>query len=214
MPSSCPGRVQRARVRERNEIRDPAQKVRSAISAPATKHRIAPRSRLFARIRSLGRDTRPILQPTEDRVHVPGCTRKRGGDRRGQHSIRINDQWRICFIWTVEGPADVEIVDSIKGVPTPNRVTTHPGEVLSEEFLVPLGMSVNALAMALRVPATRIGAIVKGERSVTADTALRLARFFGTSPEFWVNLQAMHDLTKTRRDSGGKIARDVRPRAA
>jgi addiction module HigA family antidote len=93
-------------------------------------------------------------------------------------------------------------------------VTTHPGEVLSEEFLVPLGMSVNALAMALRVPATRIGAIVKGERSVTADTALRLARFFGTSPEFWVNLQAMQDLTKTRRDSGGKIARDVRPRAA
>ena len=91
-----------------------------------------------------------------------------------------------------------------KGVPTPNRVTTHPGEVLSEEFLVPLGMSVNALAMALRVPATRIGAIVKGERSVTADTALRLARFFGTSPEFWVNLQAMHDLTKARRDSGGR----------
>ena len=103
---------------------------------------------------------------------------------------------------------------TIKGVPTPNRVTTHPGEVLSEEFLVPLGMSVNALAMALRVPATRIGAIVNGERSVTADTALRLARFFGTSPEFWVNLQAMHDLTKTRRDNGGKIARDVRPRAA
>jgi addiction module HigA family antidote len=97
---------------------------------------------------------------------------------------------------------------------TRNRVTTHPGEMLSEEFLAPLGMSVNALAMALRVPATRIGAIVKGERSVTADTALRLARFFGTSPEFWVNLQAMHDLTKTRRDSGGKIARDVRPRAA
>jgi addiction module HigA family antidote len=92
---------------------------------------------------------------------------------------------------------------------TPNRVTTHPGEVLSEEFLAPLGMSVNALAMALRVPATRIGAIVKGERSVTADTALRLARFFGTSPEFWVNLQAMHDLTKARRDSGGKIERDV-----
>ena len=96
---------------------------------------------------------------------------------------------------------------------TRNRVTTHPGEVLSEEFLAPLGMSVNALAMALRVPATRIGAIVKGERSVTADTALRLARF-GTSPEFWVNLQAMHDLTKARRDSGGKIERDVRPRAA
>ena len=101
-----------------------------------------------------------------------------------------------------------------KAIATPNRVTTHPGEVLNEEFLHPLGMSVNALAMALRVPATRIGAIVKGERAVTADTALRLARFFGTSPEFWMNLQAKYDLTKARRDSGGKIQRDVRPRAA
>ena len=103
---------------------------------------------------------------------------------------------------------------TIKGPATPNRVTTHPGEVLTEEFLLPLGLSVNALAMALRVPATRMGAIVKGERSVTADTALRLARFFGTSPEFWVNLQAMHDLTKARLESGGTIARDVQPRAA
>jgi addiction module HigA family antidote len=103
---------------------------------------------------------------------------------------------------------------TIKRAATPNRVTTHPGEVLGEEFLSPLGMSVNALAMALRVPATRVGAIVKGDRSVTADTALRLARFFGTSPEFWMNLQAMHDLTKARRESGAAIERDVRPRAA
>jgi len=103
---------------------------------------------------------------------------------------------------------------TIKGVMTPDRVTTHPGEVLSEEFLKPLGISVNALALALRVPATRIGAIVKGQRSVTADTALRLARFFGTSAEFWINLQAMHDLTKARMESGGAIERDVRPRAA
>jgi addiction module HigA family antidote len=101
-----------------------------------------------------------------------------------------------------------------RGVPTPNRVTTHPGEILSEEFLKPLGMSVNALAMALRVPATRIGAIVKGERSVTADTALRLARFFGTSAEFWITLQATHDLTRARMESGRTIERDVSPRAA
>jgi antitoxin HigA-1 len=100
------------------------------------------------------------------------------------------------------------------GVATPDRVTTHPGEVLTEEFLKPLGMSANALAIALRVPATRIGAIIKGERSVTAETALRLARFFRTSPEFWVNLQAMHDLTKARRQCGRAIERDVRPRAA
>jgi len=82
--------------------------------------------------------------------------------------------------------------------------------VLAEEFLGPLGMSVNALAVALRVPATRVGAIVKGERSVTADTALRLARFFGTSPEFWMNLQAMHDLTKARLERGRAIDRGVR----
>jgi len=86
--------------------------------------------------------------------------------------------------------------------------------MLGEEFLKPLGMSVNSLALALRVPATRLGAIVKGERSVTADTALRLARFFGMSPEFWMNLQAMYDLTKARRESGTAIERDVRPRAA
>ena len=97
---------------------------------------------------------------------------------------------------------------------TPNRVTTHPGEVLSEEFLKPLGMSVHALAMGLRVPATRIGAIVKGSQSITADTALRLARFFGTSPEFWMSLQTMHDLTKTRTETGREIERDVHPRAA
>ena len=101
-----------------------------------------------------------------------------------------------------------------KTIATPNRVTSHPGEVLNEEFLKPLGISINALAIALRVPATRIGAIVKGQRSVTADTALRLSRFFDTSPEFWMNLEAMHDLTKTRVENGDAIARDIRPRAA
>ncbi len=101
-----------------------------------------------------------------------------------------------------------------KGAATPDRVTAHPGEVLSEDFLTPLGMSVQALAMALRVPATRIGAIVKGERGVSADTALRLARFFGTSAEFWITMQATHDLTKTRREAGAAIDRDVHPRAA
>ncbi len=100
------------------------------------------------------------------------------------------------------------------GVPTPNRATTHPGEILAAEFLKPLNRSVNALALALRVPATRISAIVKCERAVTADTALRLARFFRTSPEFWINLQAMHDLTKARMEHGAAIEHDVHPRAA
>jgi addiction module HigA family antidote len=98
--------------------------------------------------------------------------------------------------------------------PLPNRITAHPGEVLLEEFMKPLGLSANALATALRVPATRIGAIVAGERTVTADTAMRLARYFGTTPEFWLNLQLMHDLTRTKADVGRKIEMDVRPRAA
>jgi addiction module HigA family antidote len=97
---------------------------------------------------------------------------------------------------------------------TLNRILAHPGEILLEEFLEPLGLSVNALATALRVPATRIGAIVKGRRGITADTAMRLARYFGTTPEFWLNLQTNHDLSKARIETGQKIARDVEPRAA
>lgn len=95
-----------------------------------------------------------------------------------------------------------------------NRITAHPGEILQEEFLTPLGMTANALATALRVPANRIGAILRGERAVTADTALRLARYFDTSAEFWLNLQTMHDLTKAAKELRQKIERDVRPRAA
>lgn len=90
----------------------------------------------------------------------------------------------------------------------------HPGEVLREEYLDPLDMSPNALAQALRVPATRIGEIVNERRSVTADTALRLARFFRTSPEFWMNLQAAYELRKAAEDVGAKIEEDVKPIAA
>jgi addiction module HigA family antidote len=81
--------------------------------------------------------------------------------------------------------------------------------MLREEFLVPLGLSQNALALKIRVPATRIGDIVHGKRSITPDTALRLARFFGNSPEFWLNLQQMHDLSKARIELGKTIEREV-----
>lgn len=70
----------------------------------------------------------------------------------------------------------------------------HPGETLREDFLKPLRLTPNRLALELRVPATRINDIVRGRRSITADTALRLARFFGTTPLFWINLQANYDL--------------------
>ena len=89
------------------------------------------------------------------------------------------------------------------------RVSTHPGEMLLEEFLVPLGITQNALALKIRVPATRIGDIVHGKRSITPDTALRLARFFGNSPEFWLNLQQMHDLSKARLELRKINERDV-----
>lgn len=89
------------------------------------------------------------------------------------------------------------------------RVTTHPGEMLLKEFLEPLGISQNALAMRVRVPATRIGDIVHGRRAITPDTALRLARFFGNSPEFWLNLQQSHDLSKARLELGNTIEREV-----
>ena len=89
------------------------------------------------------------------------------------------------------------------------RVSTHPGEMLREEFLIPLGITQNALAMKIRVPATRIGDIVHGRRAITPDTALRLARFFGNSPEFWLNLQQMHDLSKARLELNKAIERDV-----
>ncbi len=94
------------------------------------------------------------------------------------------------------------------------RVSTHPGEVLREEFLVPLGISQNALALKMRVPATRIGDIVKGRRAITPETALRLARFFGNSAEFWLNLQQMYDLSKARLELKKTIERDVEAYAA
>lgn len=74
----------------------------------------------------------------------------------------------------------------------------HPGEVLKEEFMTPLGLSANALARALRVPANRISAIVNADRGITADTALRLAKALGTTPDFWLNLQQRYDLDCAR----------------
>lgn len=90
------------------------------------------------------------------------------------------------------------------------RVTTHPGEMLREEFLTPLGISQNQLASDLRVPPGRINQIINGKRSITSDTALRLAKYFGNSPEFWLNLQQMHDLSKTRNKHGKQIEQEVR----
>ena len=81
---------------------------------------------------------------------------------------------------------------------TPMKKLSHPGEVLAELYLKPLGMSAIALAKRLNVPRTRIERLVRGETSLTVDTAMRLARFFGNTPEFWMNLQRAYDLARAR----------------
>ena len=89
---------------------------------------------------------------------------------------------------------------------------THPGEILLHEFLEPMGLSQNRLALALRVPARRINEIVLGKRRVTADTALRLARYFQMSPQFWLGLQMDYDLDVAEDELEGKIEAEVMPR--
>lgn len=87
----------------------------------------------------------------------------------------------------------------------------HPGEILREEYLLPLGMSAHALAMELHVPAPRINDLVRERRAVSPDTALRLARYFGTTAQFWLNLQSAFDLKQAEIESAAKIKREVHP---
>jgi len=92
-----------------------------------------------------------------------------------------------------------------------SRLRTHPGEILREEYLVPLGMSARALGKALGVPANRITEIMRGERDVSVDTAIRLGRYFRTDPRFWLNLQSAYDLSKAQGENNYSA---VRPRSA
>ena len=87
----------------------------------------------------------------------------------------------------------------------------HPGEILREDFLLPLGLSMNRLALDLRVPVTRIAEIVRERRGITPDTALRLARYFNTSARFWLNLQTAYDLEVAEDDLARAIDREVSP---
>lgn len=98
---------------------------------------------------------------------------------------------------------------------TKNRMRpVHPGEILREEYLAPLGMSVNALAIALRVPAPRVNDVVLERRSISPDTALRLARYFGGEAESWLKLQTIYDLKKAEALAGDKIRAEIIPRVA
>lgn len=86
----------------------------------------------------------------------------------------------------------------------------HPGEVLLEDFMKPLGLSQYRVAQDIGVPALRISQIVKGKRAITADTAMRLSRYFGTSPDVWLRLQARYDLEVAEREYGDRIVREVK----
>lgn len=90
----------------------------------------------------------------------------------------------------------------------------HPGEILREDFLIPLGLSANALALALGVTAARINDIVRQRRGITGDTALRLARYLGTDAQSWLNLQSAYDLRVAELAAGPAIHRQIKPRAA
>ena len=141
-------------------------------------------------------------------------------------------EWRVCFAWREGDAWNVEIVDyhwgihmSISREDVDRRAVdyadvtsgrrlppVHPGRFLRDEFLEPLDLSVYALARALNVPRPRLNDVVRGRRSVTTDTALRLARYFGTSPEFWINLQARYDLDVAERALRRTIDNQVKPR--
>ena len=86
-------------------------------------------------------------------------------------------------------------------------INPHPGEILLEEFLKPMALSQNRLAMELRVPTHRVNEIVHGRRSITADSALRLAKFFGTTPDFWLNLQKSYDLAAAQEELKTELSR-------
>lgn len=141
---------------------------------------------------------------------------KLSGDREGQYSMRINDQWRMCFAWRESDVSNVESVEYHEDrTMTEQRLPPiHPGEILLEEFLKPMNISQYRLAKDMSVPARRINEIVQGKRAISADTALRLSRYFGLSERFWMNLQGRYDLEAEKDRLAGRLEREVRAYAA
>ena len=107
----------------------------------------------------------------------------------------------------------IDLADIIDSGRAPMR-STRPGDLLRTEFLEPMGLSAYRLAKEINVPLNRVAGILAGKRAITADTALRLARYFRTDAQSWINLQARYDVEVARRASGRRIDREVKPRAA
>ncbi len=135
------------------------------------------------------------------------------GDRKDEWSIRINDpnthqKGRICFLWENGNALKVGIVDYHQETDMEERITPiHPGEILLEDFLNPMGISAYKLAKSTLLDQTRISEIIRGKRSISVETALRFSKFFGTSPEFWINIQAQYDLEKKREELAEDLSR-------
>jgi len=128
------------------------------------------------------------------------------GDRRGQWSIRASEQWRICFIWDGTKTVAIEVVDYIEGIMAKRKIRpVHPGRILFEEFMEPAGISQYRLAQATGLSQMQIGNIIRGRRSISAETALRLERALGMSAQTWMNLQMLYDLEKATLESGTEI---------
>jgi addiction module HigA family antidote len=120
----------------------------------------------------------------------------------------MHTMWRLAISTKAKAPKGNR---TMQGATTKIK-PTHPGDVLRHDYLEPLGMTPNALAIAIRVPASRVGEIVNGKRSITAPTALRLARYFSSSARFWMNLQSYYDLAIAEDELAGDVERDVQPR--
>ena len=136
------------------------------------------------------------------------------GDREGEHSIRVDEQWRICSRWRGGDAYDVAIADchSEGLMATAKMAPIHPGEILLAELLEPLEISQYRVARDISVPPRRMHEIVHGTRAITADTALRLARYHGTSDRCWLNLQTRYDVPIEKDRLGNRLA-DVLQRA-
>ena len=145
----------------------------------------------------------------------------------GAWHVRIIEQWRLTFKWGPSGPYDVLIEDPHRNVRVQKinlnshgaimfkngMRPVHPGEILLEDYIKPMGVSVRAVAIALHVPYSRLSEITKGERGVTADTALRLERYFGSEAQGWLNLQSAYELRVAETSVGKTIAKEIKPLA-
>ncbi len=127
--------------------------------------------------------------------HLEALTKERA--IIGYHSIRVSDKYRVIFRW-VDGHVQPPV---------------HPGEILLEDIMKPLALSANRLAFELGIPTSRVLEIVHGRRSVSADTAVRLGRYLGTTAQFWMNLQSQYDLLTAMDAIGATVEREVTPRA-